>query len=464
MQPDFAPSPRQKSTLADAVDWTSLIDHLACGIAVFDAEDRLVFCNADFRELYGPIAKELVAGRSFEEILRSAVGSGLVLDAAGQEEAWIAQRLRSHRQPEGPMLRRLADGRWRRIVETRLSDGALLAFSVDVTEVMEKSVQLEAARHAAQVAVDRLDNAIEALPAGFELWDADDRLVLCNSELRRMYPHIASHLVAGAQWEDLLRLNHASGALSVPPAELDAYVERRRTERATGSVPAQHATVDGRWIHTLERTTPEGSLVCVRTDVTEQVRREQRLRELNAELAAARAELEQLSETDALTAIANRRRFDRRLAEEWARIGRHPAPLALLMIDVDHFKLYNDRYGHGAGDACLRRIAAALAGSACRANDLVARYGGEEFAVLLPVTGIGAAAVVAERCIARVDAAGIEHQDSPVASHVTISVGIAVAEAANAAGPSSLLQSADRGLYRAKTAGRHRVGFEQPAR
>jgi PAS domain-containing protein len=116
----------------------------------------------------------------------------------------------------------MPDGRWRRNTESRLADGSLLAFSVDVSEQIAKAEEAEQALAAAQLARERLDDAIAALPAGFELWDAEERLVACNAELARLYPAIAELLQPGVGWEALVRANHARGALPMPAGELDA--------------------------------------------------------------------------------------------------------------------------------------------------------------------------------------------------------------------------------------------------
>jgi diguanylate cyclase (GGDEF)-like protein len=130
--------------------------------------------------------------------------------------------------------------------------------------------------------------------------------------------------------------------------------------------------------------------------------------------------------------------------------------LTLVMADVDHFKRYNDRYGHLAGDECLKRVAAALQSAVNRPADLVARYGGEEFAVLLPETDT-TAALIAERCRELVAALAIRHEDSPVAPIVTLSCGVASVRPQAGEDPSLLVAAADRALYRAKHEGRNRV-------
>lgn len=172
--------------------------------------------------------------------------------------------------------------------------------------------------------------------------------------------------------------------------------------------------------------------------------------------------LEQVAMQDGLTQIPNRRSFDQRLKEEWGRLSRNGQSLALLMIDIDHFKAYNDHYGHGAGDECLRRVAHALHRVPHRPMDLVARYGGEEFAALLPETDTQGALHVAQRMLSEVQALGIEHAYSEVAPQVTISIGAAVHSPAHPKHSAEHLKhAADQALYRAKAGGRNRVVWEE---
>nr|WP_314629404.1 sensor domain-containing diguanylate cyclase [uncultured Noviherbaspirillum sp.] len=167
--------------------------------------------------------------------------------------------------------------------------------------------------------------------------------------------------------------------------------------------------------------------------------------------------LELLSLEDSLTGLGNRRRFDLALQAECAHSARHGTPLALVMIDVDHFKRYNDLYGHPAGDECLRQVGAAVKSARGRAGDVAARYGGEEIAVLLPQTDLGGAFAAAERLRLAVEATGVVHAGSPF-GQVTVSIGVAsFAPSDDPAAPARLLRSADRALYQAKAGGRNQV-------
>ncbi len=170
-------------------------------------------------------------------------------------------------------------------------------------------------------------------------------------------------------------------------------------------------------------------------------------------------QLEALSHVDALTQIPNRRRFDETLEAEWKRAFRLQKPLSLLMIDIDHFKEYNDHYGHGAGDESLRLVASSLAGGVSRPGDLVARYGGEEFVVLLPETGCEAATQVAEKLRERVAGLSIRHEYSSAGAHLSVSIGASTLLPSESSSPQVLLETADKMLYQSKQAGRNRVSY-----
>jgi diguanylate cyclase (GGDEF)-like protein len=173
-------------------------------------------------------------------------------------------------------------------------------------------------------------------------------------------------------------------------------------------------------------------------------------------LRDSNAQLQMLASLDGLTSISNRRSLDDRFELEWKRALRVQAPLALLMVDIDHFKQFNDFYGHQAGDECLRRVARTLASRVRRPEDLVARYGGEEFAVLLPHTELEGALILAEELRAAILGLAIEHSGSP-SGCITVSIGSSACRPSNGWIRSELLQSADAALYKAKQAGRNRV-------
>ena len=191
------------------------------------------------------------------------------------------------------------------------------------------------------------------------------------------------------------------------------------------------------------------------------------------ELTRANRKLERLSMSDGLTGIANRRRFDQQLAAEWTRLAQERSPLALLIVDADAFKPLNDALGHLNGDECLRELAR-LCGRFVGEGDLVARFGGEELVLLLPGCELARACAIAESLRMAVADAAMPHPASPVAPHVTVSVGVSACVPVASVPPEWLVASADRAMYAAKQGGRNQVraadegvvapaGISQPA-
>ena len=187
-------------------------------------------------------------------------------------------------------------------------------------------------------------------------------------------------------------------------------------------------------------------------DITEKMTTLLEMHRLNEQLT-------RLSTTDALTEVGNRRMFDQTLKIEWARAARRSEPVGLLMIDIDHFKEYNDHYGHPAGDVCLRQVARMVGQSMRRGGELVARYGGEEFALLLPGADLEDTRRAAERCMQIIADAKIEHRASATSAWLTISIGAASQVAVAGTDGSALVETADAALYRAKRCGRGRIEF-----
>ena len=202
------------------------------------------------------------------------------------------------------------------------------------------------------------------------------------------------------------------------------------------------------WYHFVAVKLDDGFAITIR-DIT--VRKQ-----IELALQDANQKLEQLANLDGLTQLANRRCFDARLKAEWKRLAREQQPLSLIMFDVDKFKLYNDYYGHLAGDDCLMRIAQTVQQTIHRPADLVARYGGEEFLVLLPNTDLAGAIKVAESIQQAIHALAIPHLQSDVKNIITVSLGITSRIPIWNIRPDTLIASADKALYDAKQNGRDR--------
>jgi diguanylate cyclase (GGDEF)-like protein len=170
--------------------------------------------------------------------------------------------------------------------------------------------------------------------------------------------------------------------------------------------------------------------------------------------------LEMLASIDGLTEIPNRRYLDENLEREWRRSKRNSSSMCVLLIDIDHFKRYNDCYGHRAGDECLKTVAQTLAAQCERGSDFVARYGGEEFVAVLPETNKQGAIAFANKLRKAINDLNIEHNASLNASHITISIGIASSESSQAYTEKALLEEADSGLYNAKKLGRNQISAQ----
>ncbi|MFB2876730.1 PAS domain S-box protein [Floridanema aerugineum] len=183
--------------------------------------------------------------------------------------------------------------------------------------------------------------------------------------------------------------------------------------------------------------------------------------ELYHQVQTANEELKKLATIDGLTQIANRRRFDEYLNNEWLRLRREKAPLSLILFDIDFFKLYNDTYGHLAGDDCLRQVAIVISDIFRRPADLFARYGGEEFAVILPYTDLSGATYLAELIRQTIHNLKIPHSQSLVSNHLTVSLGVTCVIPDAQLSPQELINAADRALYSAKQQGRDRVAFSE---
>jgi len=183
----------------------------------------------------------------------------------------------------------------------------------------------------------------------------------------------------------------------------------------------------------------------------------QELNQIRRQLEEKNRLLERLSALDTLTGIANRGRFDAVLRQEWRRAAREEIPLSLVFCDIDHFKRFNDTYGHQAGDDCLLRVAQAMDEALNRPADVAARYGGEEFVALLVDTETEGVRIIADRIRASVESLRIEHRSSTVVPWLTVSLGIATVRPDVSSRPEDLVELADRACYAAKQAGRNRV-------
>jgi diguanylate cyclase (GGDEF)-like protein/PAS domain S-box-containing protein len=286
-----------------------------------------------------------------------------------------------------------------------------------------------------------------------------DLIVAVDADLAIRYASPAAQTLLASPPEGLL--GHTLAELLVPE-ERAAFIARHFTKAAQrGAGPDLFRALrrDGstRWVEARVAVLPPGNglgdyLVTLR-DAEQRRRAEEALGQVNAELSA-------LASTDALTGLPNRRQFDNTLTKEWYRALRDSTPLALLMIDVDRFKMLNDLFGHQIGDAILARVGRVIRDNVRRAGDMTARYGGEEFAVVLPNTTAAGALDIAEvirRAVAATDTRSMIEGGYPI----SVSVGVAATVPLAGGGSAVLVHNADAALYQAKRNGRNRVEMLQ---
>ena len=431
------------------------LEAMPAGLEIFDAHDRLIVYNEQLARLMPHLPVRDALGKTYEELLRMSLARGVPSIPPAEQEAWVAQHLAERGKNQGPQLRHFPDGRWVQLHETRTASGTTIAVRMDITELVRQRQELDASRAQAQHAREQLEDAVDALPEAFALYDSKDCLVACNTQFRTVYPLMAPMMRPGQRFEVILRQGMVAGQFPEALGNEEAWLAQRLREHQACGPPTLQQLPGQRWLRIHERRTRSGGIAGVRTDVTELVRKEQ-------QLATANAQLAQLSYTDALTGISNRRHFDARLAEECNRAARQHQSLALLMVDIDHFKRYNDHYGHQAGDLCLQQVANALAACLRRAGELAARYGGEEFVLLLPATDLNGAQVLARHCLDAVQLLALPHAASETAATVTVSIGVTSVQPGPGTDPAVLIDEADAALYQAKHSGRNRLELFAP--
>jgi len=417
-----------KRTLEEA------IDALPASVEIFDHEDRLVAFNQRLVEIYPHMLREFQRGASFDELVRASLARGGVPDATGRETEWLAERHAARATQREPLLQRVHDDRWLRIFERHTPSGGIVGVRLDVSDLVHEQQRLASAQAHLQALIRAAQNGVLTLDTGghvLELNPACEQLFgFGAAELQGS--HIELLFGAGLNGQRL-----APAALVGSPRELGA--RHRSGQELTLQLSVAEV-----------RTETTHRYVCIITDITERKQQEMRLRQANELLARQ-------STTDGLTGVGNRRLFDHTLQLEWQRSARSRQPLALLMVDIDHFKQYNDHYGHVVGDDCLRRVAMLLRNCAGRGGEPVCRYGGEEFALLLVDTDMAGAQVVAQRCLDSLRLAAIEHAGSPQRPCLSLSIGLASLVGDVGLPPQVLIEAADMALYKAKQGGRARM-------
>ena len=411
----------------------SALDEIQIGIVLLDSDLRAQIINRAFRQMWKLPDQVADSRPAFAALMYHGRDTNAYQITPADLDAYIANRVGLVQAGDTSALDlRRSNGEVIRMQCAALPNGGRMLSYTFVTDIVRHADELEILR-----------NALDNISDGVLLLDAD------------LNVHFRQQEGAGLFWPDgrtgrsldppFAKVLVDSGAHGVPPDQIEAYSARRIEAIRTMEPKAQDMQLaDGRHVRVHCTVTPNGGRMLSYCDITDLIR--------NAEL------LEKLATIDSMTGLYNRRHFLTLAEAEWSRFQRYQRPLSMLMIDIDHFKSVNDRYGHAVGDQAIISVATACQ-QGKRASDAVGRLGGEEFAVLLPETDQAQAAIVAERI--RESIAGHVLSVHDVQFKLTISVGIAAATA-SMSGIDALLRAADQALYQAKSDGRNCLACWSP--
>jgi len=317
----------------------------------------------------------------------------------------------------------------------------------DITSRKLLETELEASQR-------QLADALSHMADGLVMFDPTGRIILCNEQYRDLFPLTADLRVVGSSHRAILEAAVVRGEAATNPSNTQDWIEGVLRAQTEGS-ERQIQLADGRWLQARTRPLIDGASISVFSDISAAKRAQE-------ELLAANQRLKVLADKDGLTELLNRRAFDETLEREFKRSQRNNSPISLLLLDIDRFKNYNDRYGHPEGDDCLRAVSRCLRDSLKRPADTPSRYGGEELAAILPDTDAAGAFVIGESIVRAVRSLERPHEASEC-KIVTVSIGIATSgQSAERTTAKDLLRRADEALYGAKAAGRNRVHDWRP--
>jgi diguanylate cyclase (GGDEF)-like protein/PAS domain S-box-containing protein len=438
--------PVVKRIIQQAEVLDAIVSTMAQGVLVIDAQGLVVATNRQFRQMHNLPDDLCVPGNHFLDLARYAAALGNY--GPGDPEVLAQNRWRAASAPDSQYRASWTNPAGLSIEVTGRSvpGGGFVNTYTDVTESLKREA------------------ALRETEARFRLLAEHSSDVVCLVDLNgiRQYVSPASERLLGWTPEQLRGTNELD---FVHPE--DRSILREAQLRIVNGVSestalCRHRRPDNSWVWiegrarmplASEAGETKGYIVVLR-DASERVHAEQLLR-------YALEQVEQMATRDGLTGLANRGHFDEIIEREWWRCWRRNLPISILMIDADHFKGFNDNYGHLAGDDCLRKIASEVAALGRRPADLAARFGGEEFVLLMPETALEGAVHVATRLCNSVQGLRIPHSGNPPTGTVTVSIGVASCspgeKETTCPDVKSLVAAADTSLYRAKRDGRNRV-------
>lgn len=405
------------------------LDEVDFGVVLLDNELRAQFINRAFRTIWRLPDQKADSKPAFVALMYHGRDTRAYDVPLRDLDAYVAERVAAIRAGDPkPRDLRLADGQAFRLQCAVLPNGGRMLSYVPVTDIVRQADELILLRAAMRKVQD-----------GIILLDADMRAQFINDtasrlwkldEIRRETPHFA----------DIVKVAQENGAYGLEPNEIQSFIAGRvALVQAGDNVPRDLVTSEGRHIRSHCSVLPNGGRLLTYCDITD--------------LVETSGKLNYFATVDSMTEVYNRRHFLELGKAEFERFQRYQRPLSLLMIDIDHFKSVNDRFGHATGDLALREVARICAEDR-RKVDMVGRLGGEEFAILLPETNETQAQLLAERIRQKIEKTNIEAEN--LSLRLTVSIGIAAASLSMSGVP-ALLLAADKALYKAKADGRNRV-------
>ncbi len=421
--------------------FVATINELPNPLNVKDTSGRFVIANPATAAMMGADDVGSLLGRSDFDFYPKDVAASFRVD----DERVLREGISFTKRQRADF----ADGsfKWLKTTKAPFHDatGALVGLitqNIDVTERQAADEEHEEVRH-------QLAEVLGNMNDGLVVFNRDDRIILCNAQYQAMFPQTADVRVPGTSFPEILRAAVARGEETPPPGmDFDAWFDKTCAEfRLEGTREVR--LNDGRTIEARVKSARDGTVLSLMNDVSA-------TKAIQSQLLALNEKLEALARADGLTGLLNRRAFDDALAREFLRSVRTETPLSVALVDVDHFKAYNDTYGHPQGDECLRAVGQCLRETLKRPGDVAARYGGEEFVAVLPDTDASGAAALAETFRASVRDLKIPHSGSPKGI-VTVTVGVAsrIPDANDI--PGDVVRRADKALYLGKTGGRDQV-------
>lgn len=435
---------KQRAKLGEADLYRSIIEAMPESLTVKDRDGRFLLANRVAADALGLADPQGMIGKADADFRPPALAAQYRGDEQAVCDAGQALLIEQNYETSAGLKG------WYSTLKYPIRDPKTGQIVGLVTHNRDISKQKELERQLAE-SRQQLTDALANMADGLVMFDRQGKLVYCNERYRSMFSKTADLRIPGADLRDIIAASRARGEEAIPADAASAPAAPDRSEDKMPVLPLQPGKRDiqlwdGRTLEAQTRSVGGGGSLIVFTDVTATKQAGDMLRHANRAL-------EKAAFTDGLTGLYNRRAFDVHIRHETARSRRSGSGVCLLMIDIDHFKLFNDRYGHQAGDQCLRQVASALRSAAKRGTDIAARYGGEEMALLLTDTDLVGGEIVAKQYCQAVRDLRIPHEGSGK-GFVTVSVGVAAAPADSVHDSDDLVANADTALYRAKHGGR----------